>query len=55
MQSIYASSGYPHSIEMAVFDGMHEVGGTRAQPWLHQHLTSPAYQVTSRLKNAVAL
>ncbi len=24
---------YPHSIEMAVFDGVHEVGGTRARPW----------------------
>jgi hypothetical protein len=55
MQSVYASSGHPHSIEMAVFDGVHEVGGTRARPWLHEQLASPAYQITSRLKNAVAL
>ncbi len=55
MQSVYASSGHPHSIEMAVFDGVHEVGGTRARPWLYEQLTSPAYRVTSHLKNAVVL
>ncbi|WP_338694422.1 hypothetical protein V5279_01345 [Bradyrhizobium sp. 26S5] len=55
MQSVYASSDHPHAIEMAIFDGVHEASGERARPWLYQHLESPAYQETSRLKNAIAL
>jgi len=55
MQSIYASSGHPHLIDMDVFDGVHEVSGKRARPWLSEHLASPAYQDTARLKNAIAL
>jgi len=55
MQSVYAASGHPQSIEIDVFDGVHEVSGKRARPWLSQHLASPAYQATSRLKNAIAL
>ncbi|NEV02348.1 hypothetical protein [Bradyrhizobium uaiense] len=55
MQSVYASSGHPHLMDMDVFDGVHEVSGKRARPWLYDHLASPVYQETSRLKNAVAL
>ncbi|WFU32860.1 hypothetical protein QA635_41405 [Bradyrhizobium brasilense] len=55
MQSIYASSGHPHLIDMDIFDGVHEVSGKCARPWLSERLASPAYQDTSRLKNAIAL
>ncbi|MGY3531775.1 hypothetical protein [Bradyrhizobium sp. USDA 4452] len=55
MRSVYASSAHPDLIEMDVFDGVHEVSGKRARPWLYGHLASPAYQETSRLKNAIAL
>ncbi|MCC8980911.1 hypothetical protein [Bradyrhizobium acaciae] len=55
MQSVYASSGHPHLIDMDVFDGVHEVNGQRARLWLCDHLASPVYQQTSRLKNAIAL
>lgn len=55
MQSVYASSAHPDLIEMDVFDGVHEASGKRARPWLYGHLASPAYQETSRLKNAIAL
>ncbi|WP_076863784.1 hypothetical protein [Bradyrhizobium mercantei] len=55
MQSVYASSGHAHLIDIDVFDGVHEVSGKRARPWLYGHLASPAYQETSRLKNAIAL
>ncbi|MHC2254790.1 hypothetical protein ACVILK_004482 [Bradyrhizobium embrapense] len=55
MRSVYASSAHPDLIEMDVFDGVHEASGKRARPWLYGHLASPAYQETSRLKNAIAL
>ncbi|MCA6101573.1 hypothetical protein [Bradyrhizobium australafricanum] len=55
MQSIYASSGHPHLIDMDIFDGVHEVSGKLARPWLSERLASPAYQDTARLKNAIAL
>lgn len=55
MQSVYASSGHPHLIDIDVFDGVHEVSGKRARPWLYDHLASPAYQEAFRLKNAIAL
>lgn len=46
MQSVYAASGHPHSIEMALFDGVHEVGGKRARhgctsSWHHPPTRSP--------------
>lgn len=55
MQSVYAASGHPELIGMTVFDGIHEVSGKAARPWLQQRLTSPAYQITSGLKNTIAL
>jgi hypothetical protein len=55
MQSVYASSGHAHLIAMTIFDGKHEVSAQSARPWLHDRLASPTYQVTSRLKNAIAL
>ncbi|QPF84735.1 alpha/beta hydrolase [Bradyrhizobium genosp. L] len=55
MQSVYAASGHPDLIDMAVFDGIHEVSGKAARPWLQERMTSPAYQITSRLKNVIAL
>ena len=55
MQAVYASSGHPDLIGMTVFDGVHEVSGKSAQPWLYQRLASPDYQTTARLKNAIAL
>ncbi|WP_097671215.1 hypothetical protein [Bradyrhizobium sp. C9] len=55
MRSVYASCTHPDLIDMDVFDGVHEASGKRAKPWLYGHLASPAYQETSRLKNAIAL
>ncbi|MBR0871471.1 hypothetical protein JQ633_13980 [Bradyrhizobium tropiciagri] len=55
MQSVYALSGHPDLIGMTVFDGVHEVSGRAARPWLQERLASPAYEATSRLKNAIAL
>ncbi|WGS20590.1 MULTISPECIES: hypothetical protein [unclassified Bradyrhizobium] len=55
MQSVYASSGHANLIGMTIFDGVHEVNGKSARPWLQERLASPAYQATSRLKNAIAL
>jgi hypothetical protein len=55
MQSVYASSGHAHLISMIIFDGVHEANGKSARPWLKERLASPAYQVTSRLKNAITL
>lgn len=55
MLSVYASSGYPDLIGMTVFDGVHEVSGKVARPWLNERLASPTYEATSRLKNAIAL
>jgi hypothetical protein len=55
MQAVYRSSAHPHLIDMDVFDGVHEASGKGARPWLYSHLASPAYQETSRLKNAIAL
>jgi hypothetical protein len=55
MQSVYASSGHADLIGMTIFDGVHEVGGKRARSWLSERLTSPAYQVTSHLKNVITL
>jgi len=55
MQAVYAASDHAHLIDMIVFDGVHEVNGKSARPWLHERLASPAYQATSRLKNAIAL
>ncbi|WP_426438030.1 hypothetical protein [Bradyrhizobium genosp. P] len=55
MQSVYASSGHAHLIGMTVFEGKHEVSGQSARLWLQERLASPTYQVTSRLKNAIAL
>ncbi|WP_375786278.1 hypothetical protein ACE10Z_00965 [Bradyrhizobium sp. Pha-3] len=55
MQSIYISSAHQGLIDLDVFDGVHEASGKRARPWLYGHLASPAYQETSRLKNAIAL
>lgn len=55
MQSVYASSGHAHLIGMTVFEGKHEVSGKNARTWLQARLASPTYQVTARLKNAIAL
>ncbi|WP_136626224.1 hypothetical protein [Bradyrhizobium macuxiense] len=55
MRSVYASSGHADLIGMTIFEGVHEVNGKRARPWLQERLASPAYQVTSRLKNSIAL
>jgi hypothetical protein len=54
MRSVYASSCHADLIAMTIFDGVHEVSGKSARPWLRARLASPAYQVTSRLKNAIA-
>ena len=55
MRAVYLAAGHPDLIDMTVFEGVHEASGTRARPWLQQRLASPAYQITSRLKNAIAL
>jgi hypothetical protein len=55
MRAVYAAAGHPDLIGMTVFEGVHEASGMRARPWLRERLASPACQITSRLKNAIAL